>query len=171
MPAAKLDRALHRGRRMVLRWFSPGEVSRKWNTWNLYREIAWYGVFSGVTATFTSTLALRLGGSDLLVGLLTSLPALANIICQIPAARLIGRQRNLRNTILVSGFLLRLPAFLIALVPFLLGRFQAGAVVCIVALGNVPAAVSSLAFTTMIADVVAPRDRLWTCFRSPSAIR
>ncbi len=155
----KLARGLRKGREIALRWFAPGEVSVEWNIWNLYREIAWFGAFAGVCSTFTGVFTLRLGGSDVLVGLLTSLPALINIVWQIPAARLIERQRNMRKTILVSGFFQRLPALLLALVPVFLRRFQAAAVVCITALGTIPSAVSSVAFTVMLADVVEPRHR------------
>jgi len=149
---------LDHGRRLVLRWLLPGEVSAQSNNLNLYRDVAWYGVLSGVSATFTGVFALRLGASNLLVGLLTSLPALINVLFQIPAARLIERQQDRRRILLVSGFWLRLPVFLIALVP-LLRAGQAEAVVYITALGTIPAAVGNVAFTALLADVVAPRDR------------
>ncbi len=163
-PAAKhaarqLNAGLLAGRDIAARWFERGEVSASWNYWNLYRDIAWYGVLSAVTSTFTSVYALRLGGSNFLVGLLTSLPALINAVVQIPAARLIERQRNTRSLLVWTGLLMRLPALLITFVPFLLDRWQAGGVVWITALGTVPAAVSNLAFTAMLADVVPAQDR------------
>lgn len=153
-----LGTSLERSRSLILRWLLPGEVSSENNRWNLYRDIAWYGVLSGVSLTFTGVFALRLGASNLMVGLLTSLPALINILFQIPAARLIEHQRDRRRILLVSGLLMRLPAFGMALVPFFRAG-QAEAVVYITALGTIPAAVSNIAFTAMLADVVAPRDR------------
>lgn len=141
------------------RWWARGEVSPQWNYWNLYRDIAWYGVLSGISTTFTSIYCLRLGGSNFLVGLLTSLPALINVLVQIPAARLIERQRNQRTLLLVSGILMRAPMLLLALVPLLLLRWRAEAVVAVTALGTIPAAISNTAFTVMLADVVAPTDR------------
>jgi MFS family permease len=153
-----LGAGLNRGRRLFLRWVLPGEVSAQSNQLNLYRDTAWYGVLSGVTLTFTSIFALRLGASNLMVGLLTSLPALINVLFQIPAARLIERQRDRRRLLLVSGLLMRLPVFLVALVP-LLRAWQAEGVVYITALGTIPAAIANVAFTAMLADVVAPRDR------------
>jgi len=131
----------------------------EWNTWNLYREIAWYGAFSAVTTAFASVFILRLGGSDTLVGLLTSLPALINVLWQIPAARFIERQHSLRRIILTSAFFQRLPALLIAMVPALLTRSRAAAVVWLMALGTVPSALCNVAFTTMLADVIPHRDR------------
>lgn len=149
---------LARGRSLILRWLLPGEVSPANNHWNLYRDIAWYGVLSGVSGTFVSIFALRLGASNLMVGLLTSLPALINVLFQIPAARLIERQQDRRRILMISGFLMRLPIFLMALVPFS-HTWRAEAVVYITALGTIPAAIANVAFTAMLADVVAPRDR------------
>ncbi len=160
-PSAVIDNlrsSLDYGRRLFLRWMLPGQASVQSNPLNLYRDIAWYGVLSGVTLTFNSVFALRLGASNLMVGLLTSLPALINVLFQIPAARLIERERDRLRLLVVSGLLMRLPVFLVALVP-LLRAWQAEAFVYITALGTIPAAVSNVAFTAMLADVVAPRDR------------
>ena len=154
-----MGRPLRTGRDIAARWVRLGDVSAQWNYWNLYRDIAWYGVISAVSSTFTSVYALRLGGSDLLVGLLTSLPALINVLVQMPAARLIEQQRNTRSLLLWTGFLMRLPVFLLALVPVFLTRWQAVGVVWITALGTVPAAASNVAFTAMLADVVPAQHR------------
>ncbi len=154
-----VDLRLSRLRDLLSRWLAPGEVAEAWNERNLYREIAWFGVLSGVNATFVSVFALRLGASNLLVGLLSSLPALVNVLFQIPAARLVERESDRRRVILLSGLLMRLPVFLMALVPLLPQHLRAGAVVCIATLGNVPAAVGTVSFTAMLADVVPPRDR------------
>ena len=150
---------LRRGRDLALRWLRPGEVNPQWNDWNLYREITWFGVLSGVSNTFISVFALRLGASNFLVGLRTSLPALINVIFQIPAARLVEREDDRRRVLLVSGFLMRLPIFLVALAPFFPERLQAGTVIYITALGMIPTAVGTVSFTAMFADVIAPQDR------------
>lgn len=150
---------LRRGRDLALRWLAPGEVSAQWNDWNLYREIAWFDVLSGVSSTFVSVFALRLGASNFLMGLRTSLPALVNIILQIPAARLVEREGDREKVLLLSGCLMRIPVFLVALAPFLPERFQAAAVVCIMAVGTIPSAVGIISFTAVFADVVAPQNR------------
>lgn len=157
--ARQLSAQVRTGRDVAARWIRLGEVSPQCNYWNLYRDIAWYGVISAVTSTFTSVYVLRLGGSNLLVGLLTSLPALINVLVQIPAARLIEQQRNARRLLLWTGLWMRLPALLLALAPLLLARWRAAGVVWITALGTVPAAASNVAFTAMLADVVPAQDR------------
>ncbi len=154
-----MDLRLRKLRDLCVRWFAPGEVAEHSNAWNLYREIAWFGVLSGVNSTFISVFALRLGASDLLIGLLTSLPALVNVAFQIPAARLVEREADRKKVVLLSGFLMRLPSLLIALVPLLPMQLQSSSVVYVTALGTIPAAVGTLSFTAMLADVVTPKDR------------
>ena len=155
----KVGQYLDRGRELAARWIAPGQVTAQWNNLNLYREVAWYGVLSSVTTTFASVFALRLGASTLLIGLLTALPALVNVLFQIPAARLVEREADRRKVLLWSGFWMRLPAFLIALVPILFKQGQAQAVIYITALGTIPAAVGNVSFTALLADVVAPQHR------------
>ncbi|MBM4430026.1 MAG: MFS transporter [Chloroflexi bacterium] len=150
---------LDKGRELAVRWIAPGKVSAHMNNWNLYREIAWYGVLSSVTTTFAGVFALRLGASTFLIGLLTSLPALVNVLFQIPAARLVEREADRRKVLLWSGLGMRLPALLIALVPILFKQWQPQAVIYITALGTIPAAVGNVSFTAMLADVVAPQYR------------
>ncbi|OQB26261.1 MAG: Major Facilitator Superfamily protein [Chloroflexi bacterium ADurb.Bin180] len=151
--------SLDRTQATLARWLAPGTPSQQNNALNLYREIAWYGVTASVTTTFTSVFALRLGASNLLIGLLASLPALMNVVFQIPAARLIEQTQDRRRVLLMSGLLMRLPVGLIALVPFFAGHWQAEAVVLITSLGTIPAAVANVVFTAMLADVVPPHRR------------
>jgi MFS family permease len=73
---------------------------------------------------------------------------------------LVERESDRRRVILLSGLLMRLPVFLMALVPLLPQHLRAGAVVCIATLGTIPAAVGTVSFTAMLADVVPPRDRV-----------
>ena len=44
---------------------------------------------AGLTNPFWGAFAVQLGASDYMLGLLTSLPALANLLAQIPAAILV----------------------------------------------------------------------------------
>ncbi|MDZ4719766.1 MAG: hypothetical protein SH847_15050, partial [Roseiflexaceae bacterium] len=52
------------------------------------------GVVSGAAA-YLSVFLVRLGASPLLVGLLTSLPALTGMLLAIPLGRFLERQRNM----------------------------------------------------------------------------
>jgi len=128
------------------------------NNWNLYLDVTWFGVLSGITSTFVSVFAIRLGASNTLVGLLVSLPALINIFWLIPSARIIERQRRRLPIIVLAGFLQRLGYLLIALMPFVLRTHRPEALVALVALITLPTATVSVAFTSLIAEVV-PADK------------
>ena len=145
-------------RRLWRQVFRRRKTVEEQNTWNLYLDITWFGVLSGITATFVSVFAIRLGASNTLVGLLVSLPALISIFWLIPSARVIERQRRRLPIIVLTGFLHRLGYLLIALVPFVLRTHRPEALVALVALLTIPAAMASVAFTSMIADVV-PIDK------------
>jgi len=149
---------LESARRLWREVFRQRETVEEQNTWNLYLDIAWFGVLNGITATFVSVFAIRLGASNTLVGLLVSLPALISIFWLIPSARIIERQRRRLPIIVLTGFLHRLGYLLIALMPFVFRTHRPEALVALVALLTIPAAMASVAFTSMIADVV-PIDK------------
>ena len=129
------------------------------NIWNLYMDIAWFGVLSGVASTFTSVFAIRLGASDTLLGWLSALPALVNVLWLIPAARIIERQRRRMPILLFNGFLQRLGYLLVALVPCVLMNHQAEALVAVITLTAFPAAMAGIAFTSLLADAVPATRR------------
>ena len=138
--------------------FRRRETVEEQNSWNLCLDVTWFGVLSGITSTFVSVFAIRLGASNTLVGLLVSLPALVNVFWLIPSARIIERQRRRLPIIVLAGFLQRLGYLLIALMPFVLRAHRPEALVALVALITVPTAIASVAFTSLVADVV-PVDK------------
>ena len=111
------------------------------NVWHLYMDIAWFGVLNGVATTFTSVFVVRLGASDTLMGWLSALPALINVLWLIPSAWIIERQRRRLPILLLNGFLHRLGYLLVALVPWILLRYRAEAVVALIALTAFPSAI------------------------------
>lgn len=144
--------------RRTLAWiFRRRETVEEQNIWNLYMEVAWYGVLSGIASTFVSVFAVRLGASSTAMGFLASLPALVNVLWLIPSARLIERQRRPMTIVVWAGFFQRFGYFLIALLPFFTRRVEA--LIALVALITFPAATSGLAFTSMMADVVPAEKR------------
>jgi MFS family permease len=129
------------------------------NVWNLYLDITWFGVLSGVSSTFTTVFAVRLGASDALMGWLSALPALVNVLWLIPSARIIERQRRRMPLLTLSGFLQRLGYLLVALVPFVLTHHRAQALVVVIALTSFPTAMAGVAFTSLLADAVPATRR------------
>ncbi len=150
---------LQRWRDRAVRFVLPGEISEQWNEWNLYREIVWFGQLSAVTNTFVSVFALRLGASSFLIGLRTALPALVNVFAQVPAARWVERQANRRTVPLAWHFLTRLPVLIMVLAPLLPETWRATFVILVAVTGAFPTAVATISFTSVFADVVAPKDR------------
>jgi len=149
---------LGNARRLWRQVFGRRETVEEQNNWNLYLDIAWFGVLSGITSTFVSVFAIRLGASNTLVGLLVSLPALINVFWLIPSARIIERQQRRLPIIVLAGFLQRLGYLLIALMPFVFRVRRPEALVGLVALITFPTAIASVAFTSLIAEVV-PIDK------------
>ena len=141
-------------RRFWRQMFRRRETVEEQNNWNLYLDVIWFSVMSGITSTFVSVFAIRLGASNTLVGLLVSLPALINIFWLIPSARIIERQRRRLPIIVLAGFLQRVGYLLIALMPFVLRTHRPEALVALVALITLPIATLSVAFTSLIAEVV-----------------
>ncbi len=151
--------SLRRWRNRAVRFVLPGDISQQWNEWNLYREIAWFGQLSAVTNTFISVFALRLGASSFLIGLRAALPALINVFVQVPAARLVERDAGRARVPLLWHFLMRFSVLLVAAAPLLPQPWQAGFVVYLTAAGAIPTAIATMSFTSVFADVVAPKDR------------
>lgn len=128
------------------------------NVWHLYLDIAWFGVLNGMATTFTSVFAIGLGASDTLVGWLSALPALINVLWLIPSASIIERQKRRMPLIMVGGFLHRLGYLLVALIP-LLTSYRAEALVAVVALTAFPSAMAGVAFTSLLAEAVPASRR------------
>lgn len=142
-----------------LPWYAPADTLEGCNVRYLYTETAWFGLLSGLTATFMSVFALRLGATAGQVGWLTALPALVNVVWLIPAARLIERQRQRLPLILRAGLLQRLGYLLLALMPFLLISGRVEALIVINTLVTLPAAVISTAVTSLLPDLTSLQHR------------
>ena len=151
-------RLFYRLKAFVAHALRPRLTVEERNAWNLYLDTAWYGVLRGISATFLSVFAVRLGASTTVVGLLASLPALVNIFWLIPAARIVEGRGHRLPLIVWTGFFERTRCLLIALAP-LMGGYSPHALVAIVALTTFPEAMASVAFTSALADLVPVEKR------------
>ena len=140
-------------------WTAQLRDPEQQNALHLYGDIAWFGIANGILGTFTGVFAIRLGASDTLVGLLSSLPALINIFWQVPSARIVERGKSVLATTVKSLFLQRLIYLLIALMPFVLLTYRAEAVVALITLSALPGALGGVAFTTLLARSVSATRR------------
>jgi MFS family permease len=143
----------------IFTWVQQARDPDRQNAMHLFGDIAWFGVANGIIGTYMSVFAIRLGASKTLIGLLSSLPALINILWQIPAGRLVQSSRNILGITIKSLFSQRVMWLLIGLMPFLLTNYRPEAVVALVTLATLPAAVGGLAFTTLFANSVTAEER------------
>ncbi len=148
-----------RVRHRLLTALQPRRTLDAQNTWNLYGDIAWFGVLNGIVTSFLSVFTIRLGGTDTQVGLLTALPALITILVSIPGSRIVEREKRPLSVMLISGTLHRAGYLAIGLLPFFVVTHQAWGVVILAGLLTVPQAIANVAFTTMFAQVVERAKR------------
>jgi MFS family permease len=160
-----LARVVDRGREGVrylerqLPWYEPAPSQEGRNLRSLYAATTWFGLISGLAATFVPVFALRLGASTGQLGWLSALPALVNVVWLIPAARLIERRVRRVPLILSTALLQRLGYLAMAAMPFVLSKGRVEALIVLQALITLPTAVVSTAITTLIPDLTAPQRR------------
>lgn len=139
--------------------FQVGQTLDERNARALYGDIAWFGILSGITSAFLSVFILRLGGTDVHVGFISAIPALAAIFMSIPGSRMVEREKKPLSVLNISAAINRLGYFLIALVPFVFTTNRADAVVVVYAIFMMAAGVANVAFTTMFGQAVQPDKR------------
>lgn len=142
-----------------LPWRQPRETIEAQNAWRLHNEVIWWGVVTGVSGTFLSVFAVRLGASARLLGLLTALPALVTSLFSIPASRIVETQHRRVPIILIAATFQRGGYLLVALMPFVTFLRQADTLVLLAALITLPTVLFNVAFTTLLADVVPANKR------------
>ncbi len=145
--------------RHVLTALEPRRTLESQNAWNLYGDIAWFGILSGIVSSFLAVYTIRLGGTDAQVGLLSALPALVAIFVSIPGARLVENEKRPLSVLIMSAIGHRTGYLLLALLPIFFVAESAWLVVAITGLQTIPQAVANIAFTDMFARTVKPEKR------------
>jgi MFS family permease len=115
---------------------------------------------AGLVNPFLGVFALRLGASNILLGLITSLPALINTIVFIPGSKLIQKYTRKLPIVLTTGLLARIFYFLFGSLALLNIADESKALIFVIllALMNIPNAITAAAWTEMIGKVF-PADR------------
>lgn len=124
----------------------------------LYIEVIFASVLAAASS-FDSAYVLRLGGSNRLVGLLASLPALIAIFAYLPSARILQKKRHYGPWVVGSLFLARTGYVVILLLPFFLKRMLPEATVGILILMTLPAVFFSTGWSPLLSDVIPERSR------------
>ncbi len=123
------------------------------NAHRLYADVLWSSVFSAVVA-FNGAFAVRLGASNELIGLLSSVPPLVVAVLTLPMGQLVERSARRVRMVAWSVLAHRSGFLLVALMPFVVVTGRAEAFVGLLVLMTVPAALVGIVFNSTFADVV-----------------
>ena len=117
------------------------------------------GIVTGISVFLPIFLA-RLGASSLLVGLITSLPALAGALFALPIGRFLEQQRNI--VVWYSGmrFWVLISYAVFGCLPFILPlNIVPWTIIILWALVTIPSTFVNVAFTIVMGDVAGPQRR------------
>ncbi|KAB8145202.1 MFS transporter [Chloroflexia bacterium SDU3-3] len=145
-------------------FFWPSDIPQR-NIRNVLIDGFGVGLVNGV-ATFLSIFLVRLNASSLMVGLLTSLPALAGMVLTIFIGQLLERQRNIVPWYSASRVLVFLSYALMGVAPFFFPLDMIPIVIIILwAFATVPQIVLNVAFTVVMGAVAGPDKRYYLMSR------
>lgn len=118
------------------------------------------GLVTGV-ATFLSVFLIRLGASNLQVGLLTSMPAVTGALLSIPIGDFIQRRTNIILWYARSRLYVLSSYALTGLIPFFVSREGTiNAIIVIWALATLPQTMVNVTFTLVMGAVAGPTKRM-----------
>lgn len=129
------------------------------NILNFTIDTALQGLMMGGIFNFISVFAVRLGASNFMVSLLTSLPALVMVMASIPAGRIVERQRDLVRYTNLIRIPHRISFLLIAALPFFVRKGLTEIIVIIWALKSIPATLLESSWMGVVAEVIPPQRR------------
>ncbi len=125
----------------------------------LYWDIFFYGILAGTAINFLPIYAVRIGADPFRVGLLTSGPALVNLVLSLPAGQWL-RHRDVLRTTQIGAIFNRLGFPILVVLPWLLPPAAVLDVLPAVVMGMaLPGVVLAISFNAMFADVVPPEWR------------
>ncbi len=117
----------------------------------------WQSLALNLYSPFLGVLAIKLGASNLHVALISALPAAVSCVASIVGAKVLRPFEQKKRA--TAAFALASRAFLLgmAALPLLSADSRAGALVVLIALMNVPGAISNIAWQALIANAI-PSD-------------
>jgi MFS family permease len=120
-------------------------------------EMFWAAIFTGCVS-FNAAFMIRLGGSNLLISLLTSGAALINAMATMPFAALLERTVRRKPLIVGSLAILRLGHLALIVIPWLSG-WHAETMLLVLLLLNVPVALFTAGWLPLLAEIIPLRRR------------
>ncbi len=136
-----------------------------WNIRYLYLEIMFSSVLGGITVYFNAPFAIRLGGSDQLIALLTAAPSLIAAIASIPAARFMATRRKRKLWMFGSLLGLRIGYLIVAAIPLVFQQHTALALVLWIIALNLPSIFFTNGFQVLLAELIPEQRRAFVFSR------
>ena len=118
----------------------------------LYAEVAFIGVLNGTIGVYLGVFAIRLGASNNLIGLLSSIPALINVLLMYPASKIVNSWLNKIEINKWSFLFTRILYLPLAFIPYFPN--PSFFILIIVTLLAIPASVANIAFNVMFIELV-----------------
>ncbi|MBN1287680.1 MAG: MFS transporter [Anaerolineae bacterium] len=146
------------------RFWRPAPTALDGNIRLLYVELVFSAILGGV-ASFNSAFAVRLGASEAMIGLLSSMPPLMAALVSIPAARMLERRSDRRPLMFGSLFLVRVGYLAVALIPLLFPTNTATALVTWLILLSVPGTIFNAGWIPLLAELLPERRRAFVFSR------
>jgi MFS family permease len=139
-----------------------GEQSSILRTERNIRISTYHGVAStmalNLASPFVGIFAVKMGASNLQVGLLSSAPALMALLSMIPGGKYMDRQPEKKRAIMAFILTQRLFYLLMATVPFFPAGSRAWVLVLLATIMNAPTSISNVGWQAFISGVI-PMDR------------
>jgi MFS family permease len=120
-------------------------------------EMFWAAIFTGCVS-FNAAYMIRLGGSNLLISLLTAGAALINALATMPFAALLERTARRKPLIIGSLAILRLGHLALIAIPWLPG-LHAETMLLLLLLLNIPVALFTAGWLPLLAEIIPLRRR------------
>ncbi len=145
--------------RRYLRSAQPVPLQFKRNFLHLYLDIFWWGVLNGSILVFLGVYAARLGATTLQQALISSSPALVNLIFTFPASMLAKRYSSKQATFW-SALLSRMFYLLLVPLPVLLpAQPQIWVIIALTLVMNIPGTMAAVVGNAFFAETVPPEWR------------
>lgn len=153
-----------RRRRLIGRLIPLDADTRSTNVRRVIIDGIGVGIASAA-APFLPVFLTRLGASNIQIGLLASLPALAGLLFAIPIGRYLQAQRQVVPAYSMARFML-LSAFAITgLVPIFFAEHQTDIIIAIWAIATIPQTFVNVTFTIVMAGVAGADGRYYLMSR------
>ena len=140
--------------------YLPSETLRK-NVWYSNLDAGFFSAMAGLTGSFMSVYALKLGASEQMLAVMSSGPALMALVAQVPSAMMTERTEKKKKPILLWASLHRIWYLVYAFIPFLpiAPVHKAWLFILLVTLMNFPANVANIMWTQMMGEIIPSGNR------------